>query len=253
MTLAAHFVASDSPDAQAALAKLKARYGDAGPKHAKTVIALGGDGFMLQTLHHFLNAALPIYGMNFGSVGFLMNEFREDGLPERVAAAEPTQIHPLLMQAHTKSGIVEALAFNEVSLLRQTRQTAKLRIVLDGTVRLEELNCDGILVSTPAGSTAYNLSAHGPILPISAELLALTPLSPFRPRRWGGALLQHQAKIRFDILSPEKRPVSAVADHTEVRDVVRVEVAEDRGVSITMLFDKGHSLAERVLAEQFLY
>jgi NAD+ kinase len=253
MALAAHFVASETPDAKLALAKLQARYGDSGPEKASVVIALGGDGFMLQTLHDFLNRGLPIYGMNFGSVGFLMNEFSEVDLEERVAAAEPALIHPLLMKAHAPQGIVEALAFNEVSLLRQTRQTAKLRIVLDGRVRLEELNCDGILVATPAGSTAYNLSAHGPILPINAELLALTPLSPFRPRRWRGALLPHQAQVRFDILQPEKRPVSAVADDTEVRDVSRVDVAEDRSVSMTMLFDKGHSLGERILAEQFLY
>jgi NAD+ kinase len=253
MQLAAHFVASEAPGAKVALTKLRERYGDAGPERASVVIALGGDGFMLQTLHNFLRRDIPIYGMNFGSVGFLMNEFSETGLEERVAAAEPTRVHPLLMRALSPAGMTEALAFNEVSLLRQTRQTAKLRIVLDGTVRLEELNCDGILVSTPAGSTAYNLSAHGPILPINAELLALTPLSPFRPRRWRGALLPHQAQIRFDILQPEKRPVSAVADHTEVRDVSQVDVAEDRSVSMTMLFDKGHSLGERILAEQFLY
>jgi NAD+ kinase len=253
MSLKAHFVASEAPGAQAALEKLRARYGDAGEVHAEIVVALGGDGFLLQTLHHFLKRGAAIYGMNFGSVGFLMNEFHEDDLPARIAAAEPTVIHPLLMRAQSAHGAVEALAFNEVSLLRQTRQTAKLKISLDGTVRLEELNCDGILVSTPAGSTAYNLSAHGPILPINAELLALTPLSPFRPRRWRGALLPHQAKIRFEILQPEKRPVSATADHTEVRNVTVVDVAEDRGVSVTMLFDKGHSLGERILAEQFLY
>ena len=253
MQLAAHFVASEAPGAKAALTKLREQYGDAGPERATVVVALGGDGFMLQTLHNFLMRDMPIYGMNFGSVGFLMNEFGETGLEERVAAAEPARIHPLLMKAQSPAGMTEALAFNEVSLLRQTRQTAKLRIVLDGTVRLEELNCDGILVSTPAGSTAYNLSAHGPILPINAELLALTPLSPFRPRRWRGALLPHQAQIRFEILQPEKRPVSAVADHTEVRDVSQVDVAEDRSISMTMLFDKGHSLGERILAEQFLY
>ena len=253
MGLKAHFTASETPDAQTALAKLRDRYGDAGVEGASVVVALGGDGFMLQTLHNYLRGGLPIYGMNFGSVGFLMNEFREDDLEERVAAAEPARVHPLLMVAEARHGKESALAFNEVSLLRQTRQTAKLRISLDGKVRLEELNCDGILVATPAGSTAYNLSAHGPILPINAELLALTPLSPFRPRRWRGALLPHNAKIRFDILESEKRPVSAVADHTEVRDVRRVEVAEDRDVAMTMLFDQGHSLDERILAEQFLY
>jgi len=208
---------------------------------------------MLQTLHGFLGRGVPIYGMNFGSVGFLMNEFREEGLLQRLEAAEPAGIHPLLMTAQSPKGVTEALAFNEVSLLRQTYQTAKLRIMLDGKVRLEQLLCDGILVSTPAGSTAYNLSAHGPILPIEAALLAMTPLSPFRPRRWRGALLPREAQVRFDVLEPEKRPVSAVADNLEVRDVSRVDIAEHREVTMTMLFDAGHSLNERILAEQFLY
>lgn len=253
MQLKAHFVASETPGAQAALAKLRDRYGDAGPDAASVVVALGGDGLMLLTLHNFLHRGLPIYGMNFGSVGFLMNEYSETDLAGRIEVAEETRIHPLLMKAHGPDGIAEALAFNEVSLLRQTRQTAKLRIVLDGKVRLEELNCDGILVATPAGSTAYNLSAHGPILPINAELLALTPLSPFRPRRWRGALLPRRAQIRFDVLHPDRRPVSAVADHIEIRDVERVDVAEDRSVSMRMLFDKDHNLGERILAEQFQY
>jgi NAD+ kinase len=231
---------------------LRERYGDAGD-HASVIIALGGDGFMLQTLHHFLDRNLPIYGMNFGSIGFLMNEFQEEDLQSRLDAATPTKIHPLLMHAQSASGSFEALAFNEVSLLRETRQTAKLRISLDGKVRLHELICDGILVSTPAGSTAYNLSAHGPILPIDAALLAMTPLSPFRPRRWRGALLPHQAKVQLDILEPGKRPVSATADSFEVREVTHVEIAEDRSTSMTMLFDAGHSLDERILAEQFLY
>jgi NAD+ kinase len=248
-----HFVASDAPEAQAALVRLRAHYGDADPDAANIIVALGGDGFMLQTLHAFLGSGKPIYGMNLGSVGFLMNEFREDDLEARLRAAEPARIHPLHMVAFAGVEQVTALAFNEVSLFRQTRQTAKVSIILDGKVRLEELICDGILVATPAGSTAYNLSAHGPILPITAELLALTPLSPFRPRRWRGALLPHNAKVRFDILEPEKRPVSAVADNVEVRDVSRVEIAEDRTVSMTMLFDAGHSLDERILAEQFLY
>jgi NAD+ kinase len=216
-------------------------------------VALGGDGFMLQTLHAFLGRNVPIYGMNFGSVGFLMNEFGEENLMERLAAAAPARVHPLLMRAQSLQGHIEALAFNEVSLLRQTRQAAKLRVVVDGKVRLNELSCDGILVSTPAGSTAYNLSAHGPILPIDSALLAMTPLSPFRPRRWRGALLPRQVQIRFDILEPEKRPVSATADNLEVRDVTSVDVAEDRTREMTMLFDAGHSLDERVLAEQFLY
>jgi len=252
MTKTLHFVASDSSEAQSVLAGLRERYGDAGDD-ANIVVALGGDGFMLQTLHAHLGKGRPIYGMNLGSVGFLMNEYRENDLPQRLAAAESATVYPLRMEATSRAGTKTALAFNEVSLLRQTRQTAKLKIVLDGKVRLKELLCDGILVATPAGSTAYNLSAHGPILPIDAALLALTPLSPFRPRRWRGALLPHHAKIRFEILEPDKRPVSATADSVEVRDVSRVDVMEDRGVSMTMLFDEGHSLDERILAEQFFY
>jgi NAD+ kinase len=253
MTNKIHFTASDVPEAQAALKELTKRYGNASPSDANVIVALGGDGFMLQSLHEFIESALPIYGMNFGSVGFLMNEYRQEELVERLSGAEPARIHPLTMTAYSDEGKKTAIAFNEVSLLRQTRQTAKLRVVLDGKVRLEKLVCDGILVATPAGSTAYNLSAHGPILPISAPLLAMTPLSPFRPRRWRGALLPHTAKIRMDILNSQKRPVSAVADGLEVRDVERVEIAEDRNISVTMLFDAGHSLDERVLAEQFVY
>jgi NAD+ kinase len=246
-----HFVASQAEDAQTALHALRERYGDAGPDAAMIIVALGGDGFMLQTLHGFLGRDKPIYGMNLGSIGFLMNEYRVDGLAERLAAAESAELHPLRMCAFTGQTSVEALAFNEVSLLRQTRQTAKIRIHVDGKVRIEELICDGVLIATPAGSTAYNLSAHGPILPIDADLLALTPISAFRPRRWRGALLPHRARTRFEILEPGKRPVSAVADNFEVRDVTAVEVAEDRSVSVTMLFDAGHSLDERILAEQF--
>jgi NAD+ kinase len=248
-----HIVASDAPEAQTALQKLTGRYAIVSPAEANVIVALGGDGFMLQTLHRFIDGQLPIYGLNFGSVGFLMNEYRENDLMDRLAAAEPARIHPLRMNAKSKTGPSSAIAFNEVSLFRQTRQTAKLRIVLDGKVRLDELVCDGILVSTPAGSTAYNLSAHGPILPINAALLAMTPLSPFRPRRWRGALLPHNAKVCFEILDPEKRPVSAVADDLEVRDVTEVEIAEDRNLAVTMLFDAGHSLDERILAEQFIY
>ena len=236
----------------AALDKLRARYGDAGGD-ASVIVALGGDGFMLQVLHLFLRRDVPIYGMNFGSIGFLMNEYREDGLAERLEAASPARIHPLLMRAESHRESTEALAFNDVSLLRQTRQTAKLRISVDGKVRLNELICDGILISTPAGSTAYNLSAHGPIMPIESALLAMTPLSAFRPRRWRGALLPHRAKIRIDVLESGKRPVSATADSFEVRDVTRVEIAEDRTTSMTMLFDADRSLEERILAEQFLY
>lgn len=236
----------------AALEKLRAQYGDAGDD-ASVIVALGGDGFMLQTLHLFLGRDVPIYGMNFGSIGFLMNEYREEGLPDRLEAATPAQIHPLLMRAEAHGEWTEALAFNDVSLLRETRQTAKLRVSVDGKVRLNELICDGILISTPAGSTAYNLSAHGPILPIESALLAMTPLSAFRPRRWRGALLPHRAKIHIDILEPAKRPVSATADSFEVRNVTRVDIAEDRSTSMTMLFDADRSLEERILAEQFLY
>jgi len=251
-TPALHFVASTAPEARDALATLRARYKDAGPKAATIIVALGGDGFMLQTVHDFLGQGKPIYGMNLGSVGFLMNEYREAGLEARLAAAEPAQVHPLRMKAIAGGKTVEALAFNEVSLLRQTRQVAKIRISVDDRIRIKELSCDGVLISTPAGSTAYNLSAHGPILPIDAALLALTPISAFRPRRWRGALLPHRARTRFEILEPEKRPVSAVADDLEVRNVTSVDIAEDRSVSVTMLFDAGHSLDERILAEQFL-
>jgi NAD+ kinase len=244
-----HFTAV--PEAQESLADLRARYGDAGPQEADIVVALGGDGFMLQTLHAFTGKGKPIYGMNRGTVGFLMNEYHQADLLERLSAAERAVIHPLNMTAHTQAGVVEARAFNEVSLLRETRQAAKIRILVDGKPRTSELICDGVLVSTPAGSTAYNLSAHGPILPIDADLLALTPISAFRPRRWRGALLPHRAKVRFEILESDKRPVSAVADDYEVRDVTAVDVAEDRAISMTMLYDAGHNLDERILAEQF--
>jgi NAD+ kinase len=231
---------------------MRERYRDIGAEKADIIVALGGDGFMLQTLHNFLSRKKPIYGMNLGSVGFLMNEFREEDLDQRLEAAESAQLHPLRMRAESAKGVTEALAFNEVSLLRQTRQAAKIRILVDDKSRIAELICDGVLVSTPAGSTAYNLSAHGPILPIDADLLALTPISAFRPRRWRGALLSHRAKVRFEILEPGKRPVSAVADDLEARDVAAVDVAEDRSISMAMLFDAGHSLDERIIAEQFV-
>jgi NAD+ kinase len=247
-----HFVAAETSEAQAALVEMRALYEDAGPENANVIVALGGDGFMLQTLHAFLSKGKPIYGMHLGSVGFLMNEYREAGLEQRLDRAEPAQIHPLRMRARAAGKTTEALAFNEVSLLRQTRQAAKLRILVDEKTRIAELICDGILVSTPAGSTAYNLSAHGPILPIDAALLALTPISAFRPRRWHGALLPHRARTRFEVLEADKRPVSAVADDFEVRNVDCVDVAEERSISMTMLFDAGHSLDERILAEQFV-
>jgi NAD+ kinase len=246
------FVASDRPEAQEARARLAKRYGDVGPDKAEVIVALGGDGFMLETLHGQVDGRRPIYGMNWGTLGFLMNEYSDDGLLERINAAETAVVHPLRMvTADVHGGVHRALAFNEVSLLRQTRQTAKLRISIDGKVRLPELFCDGALVCTAAGSTAYNLSAHGPIIPLDAQVLALTPISAFRPRRWRGALLRHTAKVKFEILEPEKRPVSAVADNFEVRDVLEVHVSEDRDLALTMLFDAGRSLEERVLAEQF--
>jgi NAD+ kinase len=246
------FTASDRPEAQEGLARLVTRYGATPPEEADVIVALGGDGFMLECFHDYMATSLPIYGMNRGSVGFLMNDYSEVGLLDRIAAAERAVIHPLRMTAtdvHGKSHV--ALAINEVSLLRQTRQAAKLRISIDGKLRLGELSCDGALVSTPAGSTAYNLSAHGPIIPLDARVLALTPISAFRPRRWRGALLAHTAKVTFEILEAAKRPVSAVADNIEVRDVLDVHIAEDRDVSLNMLFDEGRSLEERVLAEQF--
>jgi NAD+ kinase len=246
------FTASDRPEAQDALVRLSALYGDFAPDEADVIVALGGDGFMLETLHRTLRLDHPIYGMNCGSVGFLMNDFVEEGLIERIRAAEKAIIHPLAMSVTDASGKSwSALAINEVSLLRQTHQTAKLRILIDGRERIRELACDGVLVATPAGSTAYNLSAHGPIIPLDAQVLALTPISAFRPRRWRGALLRHIAKVRIEVLEPEKRPVSAVADNYEVREVASVEIAEDRSLSLCMLFDAGRSLEERVLAEQF--
>jgi NAD+ kinase len=252
MALRLAFLAADRPDANAARAALTQRYGEVPESEADVVVALGGDGFMLETLHRTLASRRPVYGMNRGSVGFLMNTYDEAGLLERIDGAEKAVIHPLVMKTRDAAGAShEALAINEVSLLRQTYQTAKLRISIDGKVRMAELTCDGVLVSTPAGSTAYNLSVHGPIIPLSGQVLALTPISAFRPRRWRGALLSHKDRVTFEILEAEKRPVSAVADNVEVRDVIQVDVAEDRNVSLTILFDAGRSLEERVLAEQF--
>lgn len=252
MTLRIAFLAAPTEVARAAQDALAARYGAAPLDRAEIVVALGGDGMMLETQHRLLGRNLPVYGMNCGSVGFLMNDYREDGLPERLAAAQAATLHPLRMRAFTAGGEpAEALAINEVSLLRETRQAAKIRILVDGKERLAELICDGILVSTPAGSTAYNLSAHGPIIPLGANLLPLTPISAFRPRRWRGALLPSDAQVVFEVQDPGKRPVSATADYTEVRDVRRVEVREDREVALTLLFDPDHGLSERILAEQF--
>jgi NAD+ kinase len=248
------FVASDSPEAQASRQRLVHVYGNVPPRDADAIVALGGDGFMLETLHRHMHDRIPIYGMNRGSVGFLMNEYIEEDLAGRLARAEVTRIHPLEMIATKADGTTaEGLAINEVSLFRQRHQAAKLRIHIDGKIRLDELICDGVLVATPAGSTAYNLSAHGPILPIKAPLLALTPISPFRPRRWRGALLPNEARIRIDVLEPDKRPASAVADSVETRSVVRVDVAQASHIELFMLFDRGHNLDERILSEQFRY
>lgn len=246
------FAAADTEPAQEALARLIARYGNADPDRADVIVALGGDGLMLETLHAHLDRCPPIYGMNRGSVGFLMNDYVEAGLPERLAQAHPVILHPLRMITRDGAGNhAEALAVNEVSLLRSTRQAAKLTISIDGKARLPELICDGALVSTSAGSTAYNLSAHGPILPIEANVLALTPISAFRPRRWRGAILPHTAEVRFDILEADKRPVNAVADYTEVVGARSVTVREDRGIALNILFDPEHNLSERILQEQF--
>ena len=247
------FVASEGDDARIALANLKRRYGGVAPDDADVIVALGGDGFMLETLHRYLDRRVPIYGMNCGTVGFLLNSYDEVDLPARLAAATPVDLHPLAMHARSMAGeTIDALAINEVSLLRETRQAAKVAIRVDGKVRLPELICDGILAATPAGSTAYNLSAHGPILPLGSAVLALTPISAFRPRRWRGAILPHTAAVTFEIKEGAKRPVSAVADYTEVRDVAEVTVHEDRSIALTLLFDPEHNLEERILLEQFL-
>ena len=247
------FVASRSEDARRAEAMLKARYRSVAPDEADLIVALGGDGFMLETLHKFMARKIPIYGMNRGSVGFLMNKYRPAGLIDRLTRAEPTILYPLAMETTDRTGRVRrAIAINEVSLLRQTRFAAKIRIAVDGVVRIPELICDGALVSTPAGSTAYNLSAYGPIVPIGAGVLALTPISAFRPRRWRGALLPHGATVVFEIRDAAIRPISAVADFTEVRHVVRVVVREDRTIAPVLLFDPEHNLEERIVAEQYL-
>ncbi|MGH7112423.1 MAG: NAD kinase [Stellaceae bacterium] len=245
-------VAGPSEPAGEALAELRRLYPVVPPERADVIVSLGGDGFMLETLHRHLSRGVPIFGMHRGSVGFLMNAYRPEGLVERVAAAQPIVLHPLEMTALDEHGEHRrALAFNEVSLLRESRQAAKLRVSVDGVVRIEELMADGVLVATSVGSTAYNLSAHGPIIPLGAGILALTPISAFRPRRWRGALLRHEAKITIAALERDKRPVSAVADFTEVRDVATVEVCENRGIAMTLLFDADFNFEERVYKEQF--
>ena len=247
------FMASDAPVAQTARAALIGRYGDVAPEDADVIVALGGDGFMLQALHATEALAAPVYGMNRGTVGFLMNTYSESDLIERLAEAEQEMINPLAMRATSADGSVhEALAINEVSLLRAGPQVAKLKIAIDGRLRMEELVCDGALISTPAGSTAYNYSAHGPILPIGSDVLALTAIAPFRPRRWRGALLPKSATVTFDVLEADKRPVMAHADSRAIENVVRVEVRSDATVAHRILFDPGHGLEERLIREQFV-
>jgi NAD+ kinase len=251
-TLSIAIVASEAPAAQAGLAQLTGRYRTVKPDDADVIVALGGDGFMLQTLHDYLDRHVPIFGMHRGSLGFLMNAYTPDGLLERVIAADAVRLHPLSMTATRANGeIRHALAINEVALLRQSPQMAKLGIAVDGVERLPELMCDGVLIATPAGSTAYNLSAHGPILPLGSGVLALTPISPYRPRRWRGAILRHDSVVRFQTHETEKRPISVAADSVEVRDVLSVEVRENRELALTLLFDPDHNLQERVLKEQF--
>jgi NAD+ kinase len=246
------FVASAVAEAQKARRRLAQRYGDARPETADVIVALGGDGLMLTTLQRFMNSGKPIYGMHRGTVGFLMNEFAESNLHERLAAAQVTVIHPLLMRARDVAGRIHRHhAINEVSVFRQTYQAARLRVLVDGKERLTQLIADGILLSTPAGSTAYNFSVQGPIIPIDAPLLALTPISPFRPRRFRGALLPDRARVTIEVLEIEKRPVAAVADHNEVRSVRTVEINMDHSIAMNLLFDPGHSLDERIISEQF--
>jgi NAD+ kinase len=248
------FVASPTPEAEEAREDLVRRYGGVAPREADVIVALGGDGLMLQTLHKFMSSGKPIYGMHRGTIGFLMNEFQLEHLRERLAEATATVIHPLVMHAiDIDERRHEYRAINEVSMFRESYQAARLRILVDGQERLAELTADGVLVATPAGSTAYNLSAQGPIIPIGAPLLALTPISPFRPRRWRGALLPDKARVAIEVLEAGKRPVAAVADHDEVRHVHRVDIAMDRDASMHMLFDAGHNLDERILREQFGY
>jgi len=248
-----HFIASQAKQAQSALKTMLSLYGQHGLDTADVIVALGGDGFMLQTLHRFLSADLPVYGMKLGNVGFLMNRYQENHLLERLAESNLVELAPLCMIAVTKSGTESrALAINEVSLLRQMNQAAHIRILVNGSVKVEELVCDGVLVSTAAGSTAYNLSAHGPILPLGTEAIALTPISPFRPRRWRGAVLPSSVRIRFEVLECDMRPVSATADAEEVRDVISVDVYQESTILLKLLFDPDHSLEDRILDEQFL-
>lgn len=247
------FLASNMPGARPALEALAARYGNHEPAEADVLCALGGDGFMLQTLHRHGALGKPVFGMKQGAVGFLMNHFSEEDLHERIAFAEPAKLRPLEMLALTESGgSTGSLAYNEVSLLRQTRQAAHICIDLNGQTRVDELTCDGVLVATPAGSTAYNFSAHGPILPLDSKTIALTPIAPYRPRRWRGAILKADTEVRFRVLDPYKRPVSVTADSHEIRDVVEVTIRESHDRQVTLLFDPEHNLEERILSEQFM-
>ncbi|MEJ2400690.1 MAG: NAD kinase [Xanthomonadales bacterium] len=248
-----HFVASQVDGAEAALASLVERYGDSPLEESDVIVALGGDGFMLRTLHRFLPSRLPVYGMKLGNVGFLMNRYHEDGLRQRLNEANTVELNPLCMEAMTEAGSEStALAINEVSLLRQLNQAAHIRVLVNGQVKVEELVCDGVLVATAAGSSAYNLSAQGPILPLGTDAVALTPISPFRPRRWRGAVLPSSVRIRFEVLDHYKRPVSATADAHEIRNVVSVDVYEKKDITLKLMFDPDHSLEQRILDEQFL-
>lgn len=243
---------SDAPVAQASVALLRERFGHVSAEHADVIVALGGDGFMLQTLHAHMELPVPVYGMNRGSVGFLMNDYVEDELPERLEAARIATINPLRMVATDSNGVEHTgLAINEVALFRQTHQAAKIRIAVDGEVLMDELTCDGIMAATPAGSTAYNLSANGPILPIRSKLMALTPISAFRPRRWRGAILPWETHLNFEVLELPKRPISATADHLEIRDVQSVAVEAASEIILRLLYNPGHGLEERLLREQF--
>jgi NAD+ kinase len=251
-------IADDSPKAQAAYATLCERYEfmDMKKKGARpeVIVVLGGDGFMLQILHQYMHRNIPIYGMNLGTIGFLLNGYSPDNLIERIQKARVSSLHPLSMYVRSMDGRERRLlAINEVSLFRESRQAAKIRITVDHVVSLDELICDGILVSTPAGSTAYNFSVGGPIIPLSGNMLAMTPMGPFRPRRWRGAQLHHTASITLEVLEPQKRPVSAVADFTEIRDVVSVSIDEERSIRLSLLFDPEHNLEERIIKEQFIY